>query len=31
MLVEMCFPYGTKIEEQQGRGQLLPVIVEEIN
>jgi len=29
-LVNMCFPYGTTIEEKQGRGHLLPVIVEEI-
>jgi hypothetical protein len=25
--VEMCFPYGTAIEEQRGRGKLLPVRV----
>lgn len=27
-LVEMCFPYGTRIEEEQGLGKLLPVNVE---
>ena len=26
--VEMCFPYGTKIEEELGRGKLLAVTVE---
>ena len=26
-LVEICFPYGTKVEEGQGRGKLLPVNV----
>lgn len=24
-LVEMCFPYGTKAEEERGKGKLLPV------
>ena len=24
-LVEMCFPYGSKAEEERGRGKLLPV------
>ena len=26
-LVSMCFPYGSKAEEDAGRGQVLPVIV----
>ena len=25
--VEMCFPYGTKVEEDRGNGRLLPVKV----
>lgn len=32
-LVEMCFPYGTKIEEERGNGKLVPVditILEEV-
>lgn len=27
-IVEMCFPYGTKVEEERGRGKLLPVDIE---
>ena len=26
-LVEMCFPYGSKVEEERGRGKLMPVAV----
>jgi hypothetical protein len=28
MQVEICFTYGYKIEEEQGKGKLVPVIVE---
>lgn len=28
MLTEMCFPYGTKAEEERGKGQLVNVWVE---
>ncbi len=27
-LVEMCFPYGSKCEEERGRGKLMNVVVE---
>lgn len=27
MIVEMCFTYGSKPEEDRGRGKLLPVVV----
>ena len=30
LLVEICFPYGSKAEEDRGRGKLLPVNVEVI-
>lgn len=29
-LVEMCFPYGCKVEEEAGKGKLMPVHVEVI-
>ena len=29
-LVEMCFPYGTKPEEELGRGFLLPVTIKDL-
>jgi hypothetical protein len=29
-LVECCFPYGSKVEEERGRGKLLPVNVKVI-
>lgn len=28
--VEICFPYGSKIEEQQGRGKMIRCRVEEV-
>ncbi len=28
--VEMCFPYGTKIEEEHGRGKIVRVKIEEV-
>jgi len=30
LLVEVCFPYGSKAEEDRGRGKLLPVNVQVI-
>jgi hypothetical protein len=28
LLVEVCFPYGSKAEEDRGRGKLMPVNIE---